>query len=258
MFIISLPEQGFDPSEAVIPWHILSQAGCRVCFATPDKQVSKADKRMVTQGLGLLSPFLMTSKIALDLYQCMIKTPEFKQPFAYEEINTEEIYGMIFPGGHGEGIKSMLESQILHKKIVECFNQNKIIGALCTGVLTVARSIDPKTQKSVLFNKKTTAVTRWMELSGWYLTRHYFHNYYRIYPTTAQDEIEKLLSNRKQFYTGGARVFPMKYSKRFLYNQFTVLDGNYVSGRWPGDCYRFAHDLVRLVKRQGVEKYETT
>ncbi|KTD19242.1 type 1 glutamine amidotransferase domain-containing protein [Legionella jordanis] len=251
MFVINLPEQGFDPSEAAIPWYALSKSGFKVFFATPDKQVSSADNRMVTQGLGLLSPFLMTSKSALNLYQQMIKTPEFKRPFAYKDINTEAIDGMIFPGGHGEGIKSMLESPILHQKIVECFDQNKIIAALCTGVLTVARSIDPKTQKSVLFNKKTTAVTRWMELSGWYLTRRYFNDYFRVYPTTAQDEIENLLRNKSQFYTGGTKVFPMKYTEYFLYNQFTVLDGNYLSGRWPGDCCRFAQNLIRLAKNQG-------
>ncbi len=254
MLVISLPTQGFDPTEAVIPWNALSQTGIRICFATPDKQPSQADSRMVSKGLGLLSPFLMTSKPVQQMYLNMIQTPEFTHPLAYEEIDTEQILGMVFPGGHGEGIKSMLESEILHQKIVQCFNQNKIIGALCTGVLTVARSIDPQTQQSVLFNKKTTAVTRWMELSGWYLTRRYFHDYYRIYPVTAQDEIELLLSNKNQFCSGGFRVFPMKYTKHFLHHQFTVIDGNYLSGRWPGDCYRFACDLVKLVQNQPQEK----
>lgn len=254
MIVINLPTQGFDPTEAVIPWSVLTQHGINVGFATPDKKTSQADKRMVTQGLGLLSPFLMTPKKVLKLYQDMIETPAFKNPLAYEEIEVEPLQGMIFPGGHGEGIKSMLESDILHQKIVQCFNQNKIIGALCTGVLTVARSINPQTQKSVLFHKKTTAVTRWMELSGWYLTRHYFNDYYRVYPITAQDEIEVLLNNKNQFVAGGFRVFPMTYTKHFLHYQFTVLDGNYLSGRWPGDCCRFAGDLLRLVRNQFKEE----
>ena len=28
---------------------------------------------------------------------------------------------------------------------------------------------------------------------------------------------------------------------------FTVKDGNYLSARWPGDCYRLAADYLRLV-----------
>ena len=249
MIIINLPLRGFDPTETAIPWYFLSKANIRVAFATPDGQPAHADERMTYQGLGLLSPFLMTRKKVLQQYQEMIQTQEFKNPLSYQEINTDSIMGMVFPGGHGEGIKSMLESTLLQQKIVECFDQNKVIAALCTGVLTVARSIDPKTQKSVLFNRKTTAVTRWMELSGWYLTRRFFNDYYRIYPITAQDEIQKLLKSPNQFFTGKARVFPMQFTRKFLYNQFTVQDENYLSGRWPGDCYRFALELVQLVQK---------
>lgn len=249
MFVINLPEQGFDPTEVTIPWYFLCTAGIQVAFATPDRKPAIADARMVSQGLGLLSPFLMTRHVVLKWYQQMIATAEFRHPLAYEEIDTAVISGMVFPGGHGEGIKTMLESEVVQQKVVECFNYNKIIGALCTGVLAVARSIDPKTQKSVIFDKKTTAVTRWMELSGWYLTRHYFNNYYRVYPITAQDEIEQLLKDRKQFLTGKIRVVPMQYTKSLLCGQFTVIDGNYLSGRWPGDCYRFARDLIYLVKK---------
>lgn len=173
MIIINLPLRGFDPTETAIPWYFLSKANIRVAFATPDGQPAHADERMTYQGLGLLSPFLMTRKKVLQQYQEMIQTQEFKNPLSYQEINTDSIMGMVFPGGHGEGIKSMLESTLLQQKIVECFDQNKVIAALCTGVLTVARSIDPKTQKSVLFNRKTTAVTRWMA-NGKHLQRQLF------------------------------------------------------------------------------------
>ncbi len=246
--IINLPQQGFDPTEAAVPWRILTQHGVKVIFSTPDKTLSGADKRMVSEGLGLLSPFLMTPKKVLKIYEQMIETREFKNPLAYDEIDIEGIEGMIFPGGHGEGIKSMLESAILHQKIVECFERNKIVGALCTGVLTVARSVNPKTQQSVLFDKKTTSVTRWMELTGWYLTRRYFKDYYRVYPTSAQDEITSWLKNKKQYCTGGLRVFPMTYTKYFLTGQYTVIDGNYLSGRWPGDSYRFAKSYLNVLK----------
>ncbi|MFJ1268227.1 type 1 glutamine amidotransferase domain-containing protein [Legionella lytica] len=250
MVIINLPLRGFDPTETAIPWYFLSKANIPVTFATPNGQPAYADERMTCQGLGLLSPFLMTRKNVLQKYKEMTCTKEFQHPHSYQEIDTNSIWGMVFPGGHGEGIKSMLESTVLYQKIVECFDQNKVIAALCTGVLTVARSIDPKTQKSVLFDRKTTAVTRWMELSGWYLTHHFFNDYYRIYPITAQDEIQQLLKKTNQFFTGKARVFPMQFTNNFLYSQFTVQDGNYLSARWPGDCYRFALELVHLVQKQ--------
>ncbi|MDP3269765.1 MAG: type 1 glutamine amidotransferase domain-containing protein [Legionella sp.] len=248
--VISLPEYGFDPTEATIPWLYLKHANITVHFATPDGYPAKADDRMLKQGLGLLSPLLMTRKSVIDLHQKMIQTNEFLNPLAYEQIDTSAISAVVFPGGHGEGIKSMLESSIIHKKIVECFKSNKVVGALCTGVLTVARSINPETGESVLYNKNTTAITAWMEQLSWRITYPWYKNYFRIYPISAQKEIEQLLLSPKQFHIGKWNYFPMQYTTHFYSQQFVVIDGNYLSGRWPGDCYKFGRELVSMVKRQ--------
>ncbi len=66
------------------------------------------------------------------------------------------------------------------------------------------------------------------------LTRKWYGNYYRVYPVTAQDEIESLLQNKKQFQEGGIRIFPAQYTPHMRTFQFIVRDGNYLSGRWPG------------------------
>lgn len=248
MIVITLPECGFDPTESTIPWHYLTQHGIKVYFATPNQKPSIADERMTSIGLSWLSPMLMTRKNVLKLYNQMINTNEFKHPLSYDAIDCEKLTGMVFPGGHGEGIKSMLESPILQEKIVSCFKLNKLIAAFCTGVLAVARSVDPETGKSVLYHKKTTAVTKFMEMSGWYLTRSFWGNYFKIYDTSAQLEIENLLASPAQFLTGGARLLPSQYSKHFIQGQFTVRDGNYLSGRWPGDAHKFSLELVQLAK----------
>ncbi|HRD68548.1 MAG TPA: type 1 glutamine amidotransferase domain-containing protein [Legionella sp.] len=248
--VINLPEYGFDPTEATVPWSFLKHANMAVQFATPKGLVAKADDRMIKQGLGLLSPLLMTRKSVIDLYEEMIQSKEFLNPLPYEQIDTFAISAAVFPGGHGEGIKSMLESSILQKKIVECFKLNKVIGALCTGVLVVARSINPETGKSVLFDKNTTAITAWMEQLSWRITYPWYKNYFRIYPVSAQKEIEQLLQSPKQFHIGKWNYFPMQYTSHFYSQQFVVIDGNYISGRWPGDCYKFGCELVSMVKRQ--------
>jgi len=253
VFIINLPRGGFDPTETTIPWLFLTKIGAQVLFATPDGNPATADQRMITKGLGLLSPFLMTSRKVLALYDQMITTPQFRNPIAYQDIEPRKIVGLHIPGGHGEEIKSMLESEILQQKISECFLLDKVVSAICTGVLTVARSKDPQTQKSVIYYRRTTAVTRWMELSGWYLTRRWYGNYYRVYPETAQDEIESLLQNKNQFQSGGLRTFPAQYTQYAPALQFIVRDGNYLSGRWPGDCYRFALELVQMIQKKQRE-----
>jgi hypothetical protein len=48
--------------------------------------------------------------------------------------------------------------------------------------------------KSVLYGKKTTALTKQMELIAWRLTRLYLGDYYRTYPTTVEDEVRSALA----------------------------------------------------------------
>lgn len=50
--LIPLPAFGFDPTEAGVSWKVLTDAGHRVCFATPTGAPATADLRMIT-GEGL-------------------------------------------------------------------------------------------------------------------------------------------------------------------------------------------------------------
>ena len=50
--LIPVPHQDFDPSEVAVPWRILSEAGHRATFATPDGRVASADPIMLS-GEGL-------------------------------------------------------------------------------------------------------------------------------------------------------------------------------------------------------------
>jgi putative intracellular protease/amidase len=46
--VIPLPSYGFDPTEAAIPWKILSTKKFDIVFATPDGQKPGADIKMLT------------------------------------------------------------------------------------------------------------------------------------------------------------------------------------------------------------------
>ena len=50
-----LPRRDFDPTEAAIPWRVLTELGHRVSFATPDARTARADDIMIT-GRGLDHP----------------------------------------------------------------------------------------------------------------------------------------------------------------------------------------------------------
>jgi protease I len=62
--IIPLPHYGFGPTEAAIPWKLLSENNIAVAFTTPDGMQGKADERMLTgKGLGIWKPILQACNI---------------------------------------------------------------------------------------------------------------------------------------------------------------------------------------------------
>jgi putative intracellular protease/amidase len=241
-----LPEKDYDPSESGIIWQALVDKGFEVQFATPQGDKSYADERLVKTGLGILSPLLMPDKSALTSYHNMTQSQAFAQPLSYQDVQIETSQGIFVPGGHAQGIKSLLESGAAQQIIVQAFNRDLPVGAVCHGVILLARSIDPATGKSVLFGKKTTALVRSMELSAWALTWLWLKNYYRTYPESVASEVRRVLASPKDFKNGP--LLPIRDSKENLSPGFTVQDGNYVSARWPGDCHRLANDFVTLLR----------
>ena len=137
------------------------------------------------------------------------------------------------------------------------FEANKPVGSVCHGPLLLARTINPRTGKSVIFGRKTTALTWDLEKKAALLgniVRFWDRNYYRTYPeakgqkigqTSTQNEIENLI--------GGAQYFevPQRSDKYYALKtngvsrdclddmrcSFVVKDGNYVTARWPGDIH---------------------
>jgi putative intracellular protease/amidase len=244
--LIPVPSSDFDPTEVAIPWKILRFAGYSPIFATPSGAEGQADPRMLTGvGLGVLAPLLSADARARQAYRDMERSHEFQNPIAYAGIRTENFQGLLLPGGHAPGMKPYLESEVLQSKVIEFFQQGKPVGAICHGVLLAARSrVGPG--RSVLFGRKTTGLTKLMELSAWSLTCAWLGNYYRTYRKTVEDEVKEALANPHDFLRG-----PMALTRDNPGNLeagFTVLDGRYLSARWPGDAHRFGTEFARLLQ----------
>ena len=239
--LIPLPNFDFDPTETAIPWKILTQHGHQIIFGTIDGTSAVADARMLSgKGLG---PFqnLRANTIARTAYSEMYLDHNFKNPQKWHELQAENFDAIILPGGHAPGMRPYLESQILQKLITNFFLENKIVGAICHGVVLVARSKSAETGRSVLYGKKTTALPKWMELSAWAMTCLWLGNYYRTYQQTVQDEITANLANYKDFIIGPISF--VRDSTANLQAGFVVEDGNYLSARWPGDAHQFAEAI---------------
>lgn len=246
MILISIPSSDFDPSEASLPWKLLSESNFKFQFATPDGKKAKADERMLNgKGLGILKSGFMARRDARDAYLEMENSKEFQNPIPYSKIREKEFQAILLPGGHAQGMKEYLESKILQNVVVDFFHSNKPVAAICHGVLLASRSIDPKTNKSVLYEKNTTALLQKQELFAYYTTRLWLGNYYKTYPLTVQAEVTSFLKSKEQFKTGGS--LSVRDSLENLDVGFTVVDGNYVSARWPGDVYQFTNDFKSIL-----------
>jgi putative intracellular protease/amidase len=286
--IIPLPNYDFDPSEAAIPWKILTDKGFQVDFATPNGKIPFGDQMMLSgEGLDpwgwipglkkipLIGLILRANKDARTAYSNMITDKRFHKPLAYSMLKVEDYDGMILPGGHASRVKPYLEDQTLRSFVVDFFEstnttgQHKPVSAVCHGVLVAARAISPTTGHSVLYGKKTTALTWALESTAWYLTKYFARfwdpNYYRTYMEkkgepkahwSVEQEIKRLLRSPNDFLDVN------KASPHYLYKSlgvardsidnskaaWVVQDGNYFSGRWPGDVHTLTLKFAQAVE----------
>jgi putative intracellular protease/amidase len=285
--LIPIPAQDFDPTEVAVTWRVLTDLGHRTTFATPEGHPANADAMMLTgrgldpwgaiPGLRLLPAIglaLRANKDARAAYQAMFQSLEFQAPLAWNAIEPHQFAGLILPGGHrARGMRAYLESETLQAVVAAFFAAGKPVGAICHGVLLAARTRNPATGRSVLYGRRTTALTWALERKAWHLariTRFWDPNYYRTYveapgepagTMSVQQEVTRALARPDDFIdvpssdpayrkkTGGL----VRDTLADPSAAFVVTDGNYVSARWPGDAHSFAKAFADVVTSAQAE-----
>jgi putative intracellular protease/amidase len=234
--IIPLPDRDFDTTEVAVPWRLLTRRGFEVAFATEKGNEPACDPLLLT---GVLFGQLGAEREPKAFYREMSIAPAFKKPLAWSDIEPEAFEGMILPGGHAKGMRQYLEGDVLRTKVRAFWALRRPVGAICHGVVVLARTADPVTGRSVLFDRRTTCLPKYMEQTAYYLTRWKLGEYYRTYPEYVEDEVKSVLAHPEQFVRG-----PMNLTKKGTIDDddgaFVVDDGHYLSARWPGDAYKFA------------------
>jgi len=246
--LIPIPSYGFDPTEVAVPWKIISEKNFEIIFATPEGKKAKTDNKMLTgENLGMWKPILQARQDAIDAYHETEKDRSFCSPLKYTDAKEEDFDAILLPGGHDKGVKEYLESIILQQLVVDFFTAQKPVAAICHGVVLAARSIDPKTKKSVIHNYKTTALLKSQELTAFNMTRLWLKDYYLTYPEiTVEDEVRAVLADTNNFIKGPNPLFRDNFNH--LGRGFFVGDRNYLSARWPGDAYNFSLEFIKLLQ----------
>ncbi|MEE9313012.1 MAG: type 1 glutamine amidotransferase domain-containing protein [Rhizobiaceae bacterium] len=245
--LIATSTNEYDPTEVAVPWKILRDAGYNIVFTTDTGKPGTADQRMLDGNkFGILKQLLIADKMAQKAYCEMLQDHAFQNPIHYDDIRVEDYEGLVLPGGHAKGVIPYLESKTLQKAIAEFFAKDKPVAAICHGVVAACRAKDPKTGKSVLHGRKTTALLKRQELLAYQVTRWNLGDYYLTYPTTVEDEVIENLQSANDFIHGPMPI--LRDDMEHLSRGFTVRDGNYLSARWPGDIHRFATDFIKILK----------
>jgi putative intracellular protease/amidase len=279
--VVPIPARDFDPTEVATPWRELTERGHVVTFATPDGAPGQADDMMLTgegldpwgfipglRRLPLIGRALRANRDGRSDHARMIADGGFQHPMRWDEARSWMFDGLILPGGHrARGMKPYLESSLVRQLAIAFFQDGKPVGAICHGVLVLARGIDPATGLSVLHGRKTTALTWRLERSAarvGRIARFWDPHYYRTYREergqsagymSVEQEVTRALRTPSDFLDvpGDAPHHRRKTSGLARDSDddqtpsFVVRDGAYVSARWPGDAHLFARQFAALL-----------
>jgi putative intracellular protease/amidase len=240
--LVPLPDADFDVTEVAAPWHVLTGAGHELVFATERGATPAADPRLLT---GVIFGQLGAADEPKRQYAAMTGTAPFRAPIAWDAIRADEFDALLLPGGHAPGMRQYLGSAELQRQVGEFWTLDRPVGAICHGVLVLARTADPATGASLLATRTTTCLPKYMERSAYLATAWKLGRYYRTYPAYVEDEVRAALRDPATQFRRGPRTLGRRGTETDDTATFVVEDGRYVSARWPGDAYAFAHALLR-------------
>ena len=243
--LVPLPDRDFDVTEVAVPWRALRDAGHHTVFATERGHAAPlADPRLLE---GVIFGKLGAYEEPKSFYRDLTENADFRAPIAWEDLRPADYDALLLPGGHAAGMRQYLSSGVLQGKVAEFWTLDRPVGAICHGVLVLARAQDRVTGRSVIADRRTTCLPKYMERGAYYLTAWRLGRYYRTYPAYVEDEVKAALASPGQFIRGPRTN--RRGTATDATHAFVVQDGHYLSARWPGDAYLFAERFRALIEQ---------
>ena len=240
--LVPLPDRDFDTTEVAVPWRLLSDRGHEIVFATQaGGNAPRCDPKLLG---GVIFGKLGAEPEPISFYERLTEDAAFRDPVPWGEVEPADFDGLLLPGGHAKGMRQYLGDEELQAKVAGFWTLRRPVGAICHGVLVLARSTGAD-GRSVLAERRTTCLPKYMERGGFFLTAWKLGRYYRTYTAYVEDEVIGALDDPSSFERGP------RTTKRGTDSDdsaaFVVEDGNYLSARWPGDAYLFAKRFDQML-----------
>jgi len=232
--LMPLPDHDFDPTEAAIPWKACSLQGWKIAISTETGNVPEGDLHRLE---GPLPGLLFASQNAKLAYREMTQDTAYRQPIPYKGIDTSYYEALLLPGGDGFRVRQYLDNPILQNKVLQFYEQHKLIGAICHGVLVLARTLDHRTGRSVLYGHKVTALPKSLDRFGYLVDRWFIRHGYVMYSSCVADEVRDQLAHPEDISYGPS-----------LFKPYVVSDGALITSRWYLDAELFALSFASALR----------
>ncbi len=236
VILMPLPDYGFDPAEAAIPWKACSSRGWQVVFSTETGSIPQCDINKLS---GPLPGLLTASHNARAAYQQMSHAATYQHPVPYLDIVPTEFDGLLLPGGDALPMRQYLESKILQSKVMQFWRLKKLIGAICHGVLVLARTHNPQTGRSILYGHKVTAPPKTLDRLAYQFDEWLLKRGYIMYPQCVADEVRGCLEHPADLAEGPGFFTP-----------FAISDDNLLTARTYFDAERFGERFAQMMQHK--------
>src|SRR5688500_17288961 len=233
--LVPLPDTDFDPTETAVPWRVLTDAGHDVVFATEEGAKPSCDPLLVRKE-GVLFGQLGAKPASKAVYQELENAPPFAKPMKWRDIDPAAFDALVLPGGHAPGMKQYLASDVLQAKVSTFAKSKKPLGAICHGVVLLARA-------NGLRGRKTTCLPKYMARIAYWTTARTLGRYYRTYDAYVEDEVKRALADPSDFVRGPISLFSHGTAEDDT-PAFALEHDEYVSARWPGDAWLFSKKIA--------------
>ena len=130
-----------------------------------------------------------------------------------------EYQALVIPGGHGP-MFDLATDELLARSLKDFMEKNKLIGAVCHGPAALVRAVLAD-GTSILAGKKVTGFSNEEEVTV---------QLDKLVPFLLEDQLKKL----------GA-----SYSKKDMWQEYVVVDGNLITGQNPQSSTLFAKTIVK-------------
>ncbi len=209
---------GFWFEELATPWWVLNGAGFQTSIAAIGTTVG-ADPLSLNQPYRTLSvDRFLADPVALSLLQ---------EPLSLEALNVEDYAAVLLVGGHGT-MWDFPQHQGLNSVLMQAIRKNKIIAAVCHGVVGLCNLIDDN-QRPFVYQRQLCGFTNEEEIA-----------------VGAQSAVPFLLEDR-------LRQLGANYQSADAFQAKVVIDGQLITGQNPQSSSLLAQKLLQLLRKMSTD-----